>query len=100
MQIVGIGTNPASPATLPLVVVGDPPREAPNALCSQTPSICADYVSDIQANVALLAGDGLNVIYAENHSYMLGTYAEMNDQVHPNTLGQSELRQAFEAVIP
>jgi hypothetical protein len=52
------------------------------------------------ANVAIFAGDGLNVQYVDNHSYMHATPAEMNDLLHPNPLGQSELRTAFETAIP
>jgi hypothetical protein len=103
MQIVAIGAPPAPPPaaqpSLPTVIVGDPPLQLAVNDCTGYP-VCLAYPPDIQANVALFAGDGLNVIYAENHTYMFATPSEMNDALHPNALGHSELRYAFEAVIP
>ena len=106
MRIVAIGAPPAPlPAvqpSLPMVVVGDPPLQqlVANDECFIYPANCAAYPPDVQANVAIFAGDGLDVIYAENHTYMFGTPAEMSDVLHPNALGHSELRHAFEAVMP
>jgi hypothetical protein len=104
MQIVAIGAPPAPPPaaqpSLPTVIVGDPPLQLAVNDCVSGPTVCVAYPPDIQANVALFAGDGLNVIYAENHTYMFATPSEMDDALHPNALGQSELRNAFEAVIP
>jgi hypothetical protein len=102
MQILAIGAPPAAKRSLPTVIVGDPPNQEALAggECVVYPANCAAYPPDIQANVALFAGDGLNVIYAENHIYMLATPSEMDDELHPNALGQSELRNAFEAVLP
>ncbi len=102
MQIVAIGAPPGTKRSLPTVVVGDIPNQEaiPGDECVVYPVNCLSYPPDIQATVAMFAGDGLNVIYAENHTYMFGTANEMNDELHPNVLGQSELRNAFEAVIP
>ena len=102
MQIVAIGTPPAVERALPTVIVGDLPNQEAiqGDECVLYPGNCAAYPPDIRANVALFAGDGLSVIYSENHSNMFGTPSEMNDELHPNVLGQSELRYAFEAVIP
>jgi len=106
MRIVAIGAPPAPlPAvqpSLPMVVVSDPPLQqlVANDECFIYPANCAAYPPDVQANVAIFAGDGLDVIYAENHTYMFATPAEMSDVLHPNALGHSELRHAFEAVMP
>jgi lysophospholipase L1-like esterase len=101
MEIVAIGAPPAASTNLlPAVIVGDVPmqKSGTQAPCIVTPAICAAYTADIQANIALLAGDGLRIVYADNHSYMHGTAAEMDDELHPNDVGQAELHEAFEAV--
>jgi hypothetical protein len=102
MRIVAIGAPPAASRTLPQVVVGDPPLQEVGSVsvCNSNPSICAGYLAQIQANVALFATDGLSVLFVDNHPYMHGTPGEMNDNVHPNALGHSELRTAFETAIP
>lgn len=102
MQIVAVGAPPAAPSALPTVIVGDIPFEEAesNAICIVYPAICMAYDADIQANTAIFAGDGLDVVLADNHSYMHGAPSEMWDSIHPNALGQSELRTAFEALLP
>jgi len=102
MRIVAIGSLPTTNEMLPLVLVGDPPLQLvmPDAACDTTPSQCEDYLLQIQADVAIFAGDRLNVQFVDNHPYMHATDAEMNDYLHPNPLGHSELRTAFETAIP
>jgi len=102
MEVVAIGAPPAVQRSLPMVLVGDTPNQeaVQGDTCVVYPATCLAYPLDIQANVALFAGDGLDVIYAENHTYMFATPSEMDDALHPNTVGHSELRNAFEAVIP
>jgi hypothetical protein len=57
------------------------------------------YIADIQANIALLQSDGLDVRFVPTRQYMFGTPAEMMDQRHPNALGLSEIAQAFLAAV-
>jgi hypothetical protein len=102
MRIVAIGATPGTPRELATVLVGDPPLQevGSSAPCNLDPGPCASYLAQIQADAALFAGDGLNVQFVDNHPYMHATPSEMNDTLHPNALGQTELRTAFETVIP
>jgi hypothetical protein len=102
MQIVGIGVPPSAKRSLPPVIVGSVPLQmaGTNAPCSTNPLWCYAYTADVYANVMLFHDDGLDVRFADNHPYMHATAAEMNDPIHPNPLGQSELRTAFERQIP
>ncbi len=101
MQIVAVGVPPMA-QTVPIVIVGDVPLEGvgSKAPCAYSASRCDAFTADIKANVAIFKADGLDVRFAENHTFMLGTPSEMNDTLHPNVLGQSELRRAFEALLP
>ena len=101
MQIVAVGVPPLAQA-VPVVLVGEVPLQeaGTKSPCTYRASICDAFTADIKANVALFKGDGLDVRFAENHTFMLGTPTEMNDELHPNVLGQSELRHAFEALLP
>ena len=102
MQIVGIGAPPTAKRSLPPVIVGSVPLQmaGTSAPCSTNPLWCYGYTADVYANVMLFHDDGLDVRFADNHPYMHATAAEMNDPIHPNPLGQSELRTAFETQIP
>ena len=101
MRIVAVGAPPAGARTLPTVVVGNVPLQelGSGSVCDRYTSVCAHYNVDVAANVAIFAGDGLDVRFADNHAYMKGSPSEMSDALHPNALGQSELRQAFEALL-
>jgi hypothetical protein len=102
MRIVAIGAPPSATRTLPTVIVTDPPLEGAGsaAECIVNMAICNTYAANVQANAQLFAGDGLAVRYIDNHPYMHGTASEMNDSLHPNALGQSELATALETVVP
>jgi lysophospholipase L1-like esterase len=102
MRIVAVGSAPGPGRLLTRVLVGDPPLQetGPGATCNINPTQCGAYLAEIQADVALFVSDGLNVVFVDNHPYMLATPLEMNDELHPNSLGQSELRAAFETAIP
>lgn len=102
MQIVGIGAPPSAKRSLPSVIVGSVPLQmaGTSAPCSTNPLRCYAYTADVYANVVLFDKDGLDVRFADNHPDMHATSAEMNDPIHPNPLGQSELRTAFETQIP
>lgn len=101
MQIVAIAAPPTTKTALPEVVVGQIPLQEAGTVtaCGQAPSLCDSYNIVVRSNIVLFAGDGLNVIYAQNHTYMQASSAEMADGLHPNALGQSELRYAFEVVM-
>ena len=102
MRVVAVGSPQAASETLTTVIVSDPPIEELNstAQCNSAPAVCSAYVTDIQTTVQIFASDGLNVRFIDTHLYMLGTPAEMNDTLHPNPLGQSELATALETVLP
>jgi lysophospholipase L1-like esterase len=59
---------------------------------------CQDYTQDIETDINLFTGDGLDIRLFDTRIYMHGTSAEMSDTLHPNALGQMELSQAVEAV--
>ena len=102
MQIIGIGAPPTAKRSLPPVIVGSVPLQmaGTSAPCSTYPLWCYAYTADVYANVMLFYDDGLDVRFADSHPYMHATAAEMSDPIHPNLLGQSELRTAFETQIP
>ncbi|HEX8812694.1 MAG TPA: hypothetical protein VF742_11955, partial [Terracidiphilus sp.] len=65
-----------------------------------TDAPCLAYNADIQLDVEMMAGDGLNVRLFDTRQYLDGTSAEMKDAVHPNANGQEKLSQAVQAVWP
>lgn len=103
VSVVGIGT-PTGPSsnTLPTVLAGTityQNHDTAGKPC--TPSSyqpCQEYTEDIEDDVALLEGDGLNVRLFDTGRYMLATDSEMNDGLHPNVLGQGKLSESVEAV--
>ena len=95
---VAVGAPPpAATAGLSRVLVGLLPlqEDIGGAPCSATRVPCLAYDADIVANVALLAGDGLNIKLFDAAKYMTGTRADMADAVHPNTTGQREIEHAL-----
>jgi hypothetical protein len=95
VAIFGMGTAPVVGGPLPTVVSTD-------IAADQTPALAAatdEYNSDIEANISLLRGDGLDIRFAPTANYMFATPAEMMDSRHPNALGLSEIAQAVLAVI-
>jgi len=99
VSVVGIGTpRGAATNTLPTVLVGTVPYQFNSSKCTPSSDApCSEYILDIEADVNLFAGDGLDVRLFDTRNYMLGTAAEMNDSLHPNVLGQTELSQSVEA---
>lgn len=93
--LLALGTVPASRAALPPLVVGDVPWQRDYSPVAPVSTQLA-YSADVRANVALLQGDGLDIRFAPDRSYMLGTNAEMADAIHPNELGQQHLQAAFQ----
>ncbi len=94
-----------------LVAIGGPPvagtKSRPRLLVGLlTPQLngarsadLAAYDADIRANVALFAGDGLDVELFDPTRTMTGTSADLFDQLHPNTVGHQEMFQAFEQAL-
>ena len=96
VSIYGIG----SPSTLveygaPRVWVGGVIKQYNDATFSAD---TAAYDADAKANVALLAGDGLNVYFVDVRAYVdpvLGMNS--GSPLHPNDIGHRQLADAFEA---
>jgi len=102
MSILGIGTPSSNTATgaNPYLVVG----ELPNQYNGNIQAAVNAYRADTDADVALLAGDGLAAILAPTGSYVQMTAAAGDsnfpgDLIHPNDLGHAELAAAFLSVI-
>jgi lysophospholipase L1-like esterase len=103
MDILGVGVPPAQPpASMPRLLVGTTPRQliGSGAPCDVYSAICAAYIADITANVALLQADGLNITLFTSAKYMSGTSADMADSVHPNPRGHQEIFHAIADVLP
>lgn len=102
-SIVGIGAPPPAPVHgMPTVLVGTIPYQQKFAFggaCTLIDLPCLQYINDIESDVSLFAGDGLNVRLFDTRQYMFATPSEMNDALHPNVLGQTELGKSVEAVF-
>jgi lysophospholipase L1-like esterase len=103
VSVVGIGAPDGSPSgALPTVFAGTIPYQNPGppggACTAATDQPCQEYIQDIEADVNLFTGDGLDIRLFDTRLYMHGTAAEMADGLHPNALGQMELSQSVEAV--
>jgi hypothetical protein len=98
--VLGIAV-PSGTATgqMPTVLVGTVPYQLRGGTgpCSYNDAPCQQYIADIEADVNLFAGDGLDVRLFDTRKYMLGTTNEMADSLHPNSLGQIELSHAVES---
>jgi hypothetical protein len=109
--IAAIGTPPAQGVYgAPRVFVGGVPKQQGDAQSAAT----AQYNADALADVNLLAGDGLNVYFVPVRNYLCTSVtsgvcynsygvADMNTPtvdaggLHPNQVGQNDLKQAFAA---
>jgi hypothetical protein len=102
VSVVGVGSPFVSVNNpLPTVLVGTITYQlmgATGGACTQTDAPCLEYIQDEESDVALLAGDGLDVRIFDTRQYMFGTPSEMNDALHPNAFGQVELSHSVEAV--
>lgn len=98
--VLAAGRLTPADAQLPLILLSDIPyaRNTADTGCtgSATPSL--RYMASIQSAVTDLAADGLNLHYVPTRKYLFALPVEMSDQVHPNTLGQKQLEQAFQSV--
>jgi lysophospholipase L1-like esterase len=92
--IFGVGTpSNGSAANTPHFYVGGIPRQDNDTKSA----ITAQYNTDIQNDIIAADQDGLYVIFVNIRAYLMGNASDMNDYLHPNNLGHSELRNAFEA---
>ncbi len=96
ISIQAIGTN-RSTAPIPLAV-GDLPNQLLSNPVATIPAQLT-YSADIQANIASAIGDGIDARFVPVRKYLLGNNDEMNDQLHPNALGQQHLATAFRSVL-
>ncbi len=97
VMVYGIGT-PApriSPALTPEIFVGAVPFQLENKKADATQRY-ADLAKSI---VTELEEIQLSVHFVDTRKFMLGTAGEMNDELHPNPLGQQHLKEAFESAI-
>jgi hypothetical protein len=95
VTILGMGTPDKSGASKPPTILqGDIVNEINPPLAD-----IAAYTADIQATVALLTGDGLDLRFVPTQSFMHATPAEMADFVHPNAVGLAEVAKAFETTL-
>ncbi len=104
VSVLGIGAPGRDAAGLPAVLVGTITYQRHGAggggCVPGNESPCLEYNRIIESDVDTLAADGLNVRLFDTRKYMYATAAEMNDDIHPNQLGQLELSHAVEAVWP
>ena len=59
----------------------------------------AQFDVDARQSAGLLRDDGLDVNFVDVREHVRGTSADMADVLHPNDLGQAQLRNAFAAAI-
>ena len=108
VSVVGIGApgaagGVAAGGELPVVLAGTVPYQLHTGAsigCQNTDAPCLAYNADIQLDVEMMAGDGLNVRLFDTRKYLEATSAEMNDATHPNASGQEKLSQAIQTVWP
>lgn len=98
VSVVGIGAPMGSVSgTMPTVLAGTIPYQFNNGHCNvSSDQPCLEYIRDIEADVNLFSGDGLDVRLFDTRKFMFGTAAEMSDRLHPNAAGQVELSHAVE----
>jgi lysophospholipase L1-like esterase len=103
VSVVGIGI-PGGPSTdtLPTVFAGTVPYQYPGPSGGQCTAAayapCQQYTQDIEADVSLLAADGLDIRLFDTGKFLSATAADMTDTLHPNALGHIELSHAVESV--
>ena len=93
VNLLGMGSPPSSGG--PTILAGD----IPSQINGDTTGI-ATYTADIQANIALLRADGLDIRFVPTQQFLYATPAEMMDSTNPNALGLSELAAAFQIPAP
>ena len=95
VSIGAIGTPVApSDSDLPYVYKGGVTKQRDDGNSAAT----AQYNSDALAVVNMLADDGLKITFVPVRNFIDGLPNQMFDQLHPNDLGHSLIRNAFESV--
>ena len=101
LGILAVGTPPsaADGSLHPTVLVSDLPNQ--NQAAPRDPAaITALFSADIQADIALLTADGLDLRLVPTQNFMVGAPDAMSDQIHPNSLGHTQLAAAFDSILP
>jgi hypothetical protein len=101
VQVLAVGSPAPASSPAPQILSSDIPYllGTGSTGCTGTSTVSLQYIQQIQADVELLAGDGVRITYVPTRRYFFGTSAEMIDQTHPNPFGDGELRNAFEASL-
>lgn len=96
VTIYGIGTNPTTSTNNPYVIA-----VSPNHQNNANDALSGTYAGFVSTIATQLAGDGLNVIYADTRTALgtnYGTY--FNDAIHPNNAGHALMESTIVAAIP
>ncbi|WP_047492736.1 SGNH/GDSL hydrolase family protein [Terriglobus sp. TAA 43] len=97
VSILALASNRSSKPVV--VAVGDIPNQLlTNPIASVASQLAYTQIS--RQNVETAISDGLDVRAVNDRDYMLGTSAEMHDQLHPNFQGQVNLAVAFASQLP
>lgn len=97
LAILAVGTNRAI-KPIPVAVGNVPNQRLGNPIAPVSTQLA--YSLRIRENIADAVADGLDVRFADDRSYMLGTGDQLFDQLHPNLIGQQFLSYAFLAALP
>lgn len=98
MSILAVGSLQSIPISgLPTVVVGGVPNQLNQNLLAAT----STYDADAQADITLLASDGLNILFAPVSAAIQATTAaaDMFDVLHMNDVGDIEAYRAFKTPV-
>ena len=96
VAVLGMGSTRSPNA--PVLFLGDIPCQlVDNPLAPLQSQL--QYSSDVVALFFTELTDGLKIYFAPDRLWMLGTPAEMADQLHPNALGQQHLASAFGVAV-
>lgn len=95
VSILAVGTVPQNrDYKCPKVFVGGVIRQASDANAATT----AGYNADALVTISQLTADGLPVYFVDVRKFV-NSSTDMNDALHPNSIGHSHLRDAFESVM-
>jgi hypothetical protein len=97
MTIVAVGVSPAAQSALNPYVVAVSPNHQNNA----NDALSGTYAGFVQTIATQLAGDNLNVLYANTRDALGTDYATYySDAIHPKDPGHALMDTTIEAVLP